>query len=106
MPKPCIQFGLGFEVRPFLEVDGHVEGLTGEQIQPEAHVLALADVTAYVDGQGVDEIVDDAPKVNQVAEEEGKPFDALLLSKGWEPSPSESTSDGKVRVMLAGSGSK
>ena len=35
----------------------------------------------------MDEIVDDAPKVNQVAEEEGKPFDALLFSKGWELKP-------------------
>ena len=77
----------GLKVRPFLHVHGHVEGFTGEQIQPQAHVLALSDITADVHRQGVNEIVDDAPEIDQVAQEEREALDAFFLAKGWKFKP-------------------
>ena len=79
--------GLGFKVRPFLEVHGHVERLAGEQIQAKAHVFVFPNFSADVHGQGVNEIVHDTTKVHEVSEEERKRFNAFFFPKGGEFEP-------------------
>ena len=76
--------GFGFKIGAFLEVHGHVERFTGEQIQTEAHVLTLTEVATDVDRKRMNEIVDDASEINQVAEEERERFNAFPFTKGRE----------------------
>ena len=92
--KPCLfqgfhaktvhPSGFGLKVGAFLEVHGHVERFTGEQIQAEAHVLALAKVATDVDRKRMNEIVDDAAEINQIAEAERERFNAFPFAKGRE----------------------
>ena len=79
--------GGGFKVRAFLQVHRHVERLTGEQIDAEAHVFALTDFAAHVDREGMNKVVDNAPEVDQITEEERESFDAFLFAKSRQFKP-------------------
>ena len=69
------------------QVDRHVKRFAREQVHADVHALVPTEVSANVDREGVDKVVHDATKVNQIAQEKGERLDAFFLTKGRQSQP-------------------
>ena len=68
-----------------LQVHRHVERLTGEQI--DARLMFSLSCSPPVDREGMNKVVDNAPEVDQMLEEERESFDAFLFAKSQQFKP-------------------